>query len=369
MKILLFDNTQMIVRSRKFFCATGTGEFAKELVDLGHDVTMFGQQIEDTTSASSFDIINSGVKVAGLRRYNSKIVSYLLLYVVSIKYVVRADFIYLFYPTSYRYLPLICKFLGKKYGLYVRGDENVDDKLSRFLYKNAYAVFTVASYFTDMVNKASGRNNGFTIRPMISYTDKDVVQGRSYESKDCYSFLFLSRLQEEKGVGYLLRAVCNLKNKGVNNFSLTIVGGGPYYDTAVQLIEMYDIKDMVTMMGAVNDEVLKKRLFSTADVYILPTYYREGFPRTLYEAMVFGTPVMTTFVSGIPSLMVDGQNCKRIEPMSVQSIEDGIEYAIHNYRTMGEYAKNATNTVMRVVDSKRLSHAQDVDRVVCEIIK
>lgn len=369
MNILLYDNTQMAVKDGRFYCASGTGKFAQELVQLGNTVTMYGQQVEDATSTSSFDILGGGVKVAGLRRYKNKIISYLMLYLVSVKYIARVDFVYFFYPTSYRYLPFVCRLLGKKYGLYVRGDENVDNRISRILYKHAYVIFTVAEYFTDMVNHYNKHQGGHTIRPMISYTDKDVVRNRVYEEKEKYNILFLCRMQKEKGIGELLEAVHNLKTKGVSNFSLTVVGGGPFLEDVKRLVCEYGIVDMVSIEGVVNDEERKKKYYSDADIYILPTYYKEGFPRTLYEAMIFGTPILTTFVSGISSLMVDMENCKKLEPRSVKSIEEGIDFAIRFYDAMGRYAQNATQTVLKVVDSGRLSHAQDVDRIVHQIKK
>lgn len=364
MRILLYDNTQMAVKDGHFYCASGTGGFAQELVQLGNTVTMYGQQVEDSSSTSSFDILAGGIKVAGLKRYKSKLFSYLMLYFNSIKYIAKSDFVYFFYPTSYRYLPFLCRLMGKRYGLYVRGDENVDNRLSRILYKHAYAVFTVAKYFTDMVNRANKHQIGHTIRPMISYTDDDVLKNRIYDSKEKYNILFLCRIQREKGLGELLEAVQNLRAKGISNFCLTVVGGGPFLEDAKRLVQEYEINDMVSIEGAVNDEKRKKKYYLDADIYILPTYYREGFPRTLYEAMIFGTPILTTFVSGIPSLMVDMENCKKLEPKSVQSIEEGIEFAIQNYEVMGRFAKSATQTVLKVVDPDRLSHAQDVDRIV-----
>ena len=85
--------------------------------------------------------------------------------------------------------------------------------------------------------------------------------------------------------------------------------------------------------------------------------------------MFFGTPILTTFVSGIPSLMVDGHNCKRIMEHSVKSIEDGLCFAMNSYDTMGIYANNATQTVLQVINPQRLSHAQDVDKVIRSIDK
>lgn len=367
MRILLFDNTQMIVKFGRYYCATGTGEFAQELVQLGHNVTMYGQQVEDKSSTSSFDILSAGVNVSSMGRKSNKLLSYLLLYLKSVKYIIKSDFVYFFYPTSYRYLPIVCRLLGKKYGLYVRGDENVDNKFSKFLYKKAFVVFTVAQYYTDMVNDASKKQNGHTIRPMISYTDKDVVTDRIYSAKEKYNILFLCRIQKEKGINELLEAVKNLTIKGVKNFHLKVVGGGSYLDQVRGIVKEFGIGEWVSIEGAVNDEGKKRSYYSESDIYILPTYYREGFPRTLYEAMIFGTPILTTFVSGIPSLMIDGLNCKRITERSVKSIEEGLDFAMRSYETMGEYAKNATQTVLKVVDPNRLSHAQDVDRIVKSI--
>lgn len=367
MNILLYDNTQMSVKNGHFYCASGTGNFAQELVELGNCVTMYGQQVEDSASTSSFDILSGGINVAGMKRYRSKILSYLLLYLHSVKYIIKADFVYFFYPTSYRYLPFLCMLLGKKYGLYVRGDKDVDNSLSRFLYRHAYVVFTVAKLFTDMVNASSSKNNGFTIRPMISYTDKDIVTNRIYKKKENYNILFLCRLQKEKGLEDLLAAIRQLNNNNVRNFCLTVVGGGPYLETAKNKIVEFGIEDFVLLVGAVNDEEEKKEYFLNADLYILPTYYNEGFPRTLYEAMIFGTPIITTFVSGIPSLMEDGYNCIRIEEHSVESIIDALTFSMENYTYLGELAKHATNTVLQVLDSYRPSHAQDVNNAISSL--
>lgn len=354
----------MTVRDGLYYCASGTGQFAKELVELGNDVTMFGQQIEDSSSTSSYDILKGGIKVAGLGRFKSKLISYLFLYCLSIKYIMKSDFIYFFYPTSYRYLPFVCRLIGKKYGLYVRGDKDINNRLSRSLYKHAYVVFTVAKMFTDMVNSVNKNEVGHTIRPMISYSESDVVKDRSYTSKDNYNLLFLCRLQKEKGLEELLEAMANLKKENVSNYYLTVVGGGPYLETARQKVKELGLNDLVLLVGNVNDEAKKKEYFIKSDIYILPTYYNEGFPRTLYEAMIFGTPILTTFVSGIPSLMVDNYNCKRLEERSVKSIEYGLKFAMSNYEAMGVCANNATKTILQVVDSRRLSHAQDVDRIV-----
>lgn len=358
----------MVVKDGRYYCASGTGEFARELVELGNEVTMFGQQVVDPSSTSSYDILEGGIIVAGLKKYNNKILSYLLLYFYSIKYIVKSDFVYFFYPTSYCYLPFLCRFLRKKFGLYIRGAKGVDSDLSKALYNRAYVVFTVASFFTDIVNNSSKSGCGHTIRPMISYTYKDIVLDRQYVAKGNYNFLFLCRIEKDKGIDELLEAISNLSERGVKNYHFTVVGGGGYLETVKRKIQSLKLSPYISLEGAVKDENKKKDYYQKADIYILPTYH-EGFPRTLYEAMVYGTPIITTFVGGIPSLMVDGKNCVKIKERSAKSIEGKILFAIDNYEKMGEYAHNATKTVQEVLAPDRLSHAQDVDRVVRQIKK
>ena len=55
----------------------------------------------------------------------------------------------------------------------------LNDKISRFIYKHSQVVLTVSDYFTLMVNDITGREIAQTIRPMIPYTDADVLYNRN----------------------------------------------------------------------------------------------------------------------------------------------------------------------------------------------
>lgn len=282
--------------------------------------------------------------------------------------ILKSDYAYFFYPTSNRYLALLCAIFGIPYGLYIRGDEGIFSRFSKFLFKRANSVFTVSEGFTQMVNKVNPLKVGSTIRPMIAYDERDVAIGRTYTSKDILDLLFLSRVTKLKGVEELLRAVKRI-NYEKQRVRLTIVGDGDYLAEAKRLTNELDIVDSVVFTGAVNDKVVKSQFYLDSDIYVLPTYYPEGFPRTLYEAMIFGTPIITTFVAGIPGLMVDGINCKRVETRSVDDLVNCISFALENYSVMVDYARNATKTVLPIIDSHRPSHAQDVDKAIKRIKK
>jgi glycosyltransferase involved in cell wall biosynthesis len=363
MKILLFDNSGMNPNENDFCVEQKTGNFAKELKALNNEITFFGQIIpESDNNIYVFGINKNGMKVCGLKRKRNKTLNYFFLYLRAIPAVIDTDFVYIFYPTAFKYVAFIAKLFGKKYGLYIRGMQDLDGRASHWIYKNAYTVFSVSDYFTQSVNKIAGKDIARNVRPMISFTEADIVKDREYEEKDIYQLLFLGRTTDDKGVIELIKAVAALKET-CNNFFLKIVGNGEYIEELLKLSERLSISQYISFEGSVYDPIKIQEYYKTADIYILPSYH-EGFPRTLYEAMIFGTPIITTFVGGIPALMKDGYNCKEITPKSVLSIITTLVYAMSNYSIMGQLAKNGTSTVERIVNSKHLTHAQHLNQII-----
>ena len=79
--------------------------------------------------------------------------------------------------------------------------------------------------------------------------------------------------------------------------------------------------------------------------------------------MIFGVPIITTFVGGIPSLMQDGVNCVRIEPKSVESIVDKLQFVINNYEIYNEILPNAEILIRNVIRKERPTHAEELNSI------
>lgn len=58
-----------------------------------------------------------------------------------------------------------------------------------------------------------------------------------------------------------------------------------------------------------------------ADIFCLPTYYREGLPKVLIEAAASGLPIVTTNVAGCRDIVTDGRNGILIAPRDVDALE------------------------------------------------
>ena len=65
---------------------------------------------------------------------------------------------------------------------------------------------------------------------------------------------------------------------------LDIVGTGPYFEDLKAICTDLDVNDRVTFHGRVDDDELS-RIYSSADVYLIPTTRYEGLPLALLEAM------------------------------------------------------------------------------------
>lgn len=362
MEILLLDNSSLTPVGEDYCIDDKTGKFAYELQRLANSVTLYGQKVATSNTTHAYKLKENRIRVVALKRKKNKLINYLLLYLRIIPEILRTDFVYIFYPTAYKYIPILCWCLRKPYGLYIRGMQGIDDKISYWNYRRASVVFTVSDHFTSLVNTVSERDVAHTIRPMIPFTHNDVITDRRYRVGQPCRALFLARLDRDKGLAELLQAVKELKEKGYR-FELDVVGDGAYMPTVRSMVKELQIEDVVNIRGAEFDPEKIKAYYTQADLYILPTYH-EGFPRTLYEAMIFGTPIITTFVGGIPALMVDQFNCKEIIPRSVESIVEQVAFAFDHYEQMILYAKNGTNTVLKIVDPNRLTHAQHLVKMI-----
>ena len=361
MKILIIDNASVVSVNGLHYTNNLNGLFIEELVGLGHNLTYFQFFSETTNSINSFCLEEHKVRCNLVKPHGNKILRYLSAYYYAYRAVKKADFVYLYYPSTFRFVGFICSLINKPFGLYVRGMKGVEDRTSKALYKRAYTIFTVSDYFTNSINAYLGKEKTHTIRPMIPYNDYDVVS-RGYVKKHKYRILFLGRIDKEKGLVELVQAAKVLKSQGYN-FVLKVVGDGHFMPELRKFIKERDVVDYIHLEGPVYDSNIKAEYYKQADIYILPTYH-EGFPRTLYEAMIFGAPIITTFVGGISALMKDGYNCLQIEPRSIDSIVDKLSYAMENYDNMGIMAKNASALVSRIVDKGRPTHAYQLHEII-----
>lgn len=123
--------------------------------------------------------------------------------------------------------------------------------------------------------------------------------------------LFVSRLEPRKGVGELISAYANVKNRN-SNVRLIVVGEGQLRETCEERVKSEGIQD-VHFVGKVDEEDLV-RYYKTADVFCAPAPYGESFGRVLVEAMAAKVPVFCANNAGFTSWVKDGLDALVFDP-------------------------------------------------------
>ena len=162
--------------------------------------------------------------------------------------------------------------------------------------------------------------------------------------------LAVGRLDEIKGFVHLIDACALLARRGVA-FDCDIIGEGTLRPALQQRIAAAGLDACVRLLGAMPQEKVREHL-SRAAVFVLPSVVtsrgdRDGIPVALMEAMAVGLPVVSTRVSGIPELVVDGVTGRLAEPGDAQGLSLAIERVLAEPAAAAAMARTARSVVER----------------------
>ncbi|MBN1760976.1 MAG: glycosyltransferase family 4 protein [Chitinispirillaceae bacterium] len=143
--------------------------------------------------------------------------------------------------------------------------------------------------------------------------------------KDKLVFILIARMIRSKGVVELVEAGLQLAKKGYTNFRINLLGElGINNPNAITKSEMDDLclNLFVSYLGKTDDV---KYFIHNSDVVVLPSYYREGTPKSLLEALSTGRPIITTDMPGCRDTVLHGVNGFLCKPKSVQDLTEKME--------------------------------------------
>jgi glycosyltransferase involved in cell wall biosynthesis len=137
--------------------------------------------------------------------------------------------------------------------------------------------------------------------------------------------LGVGRLDPIKGFEHLIDACAKLAEQGAD-FECHIVGEGPLRPALERRIVRLGLQGRVLLLGARPQEQVQAAM-REASVFVLacvvtPKGDRDGIPVALMEAMATGLPVVSTDVSGIPELVIDGVTGRLAPPGDAQALAD-----------------------------------------------
>jgi glycosyltransferase involved in cell wall biosynthesis len=136
------------------------------------------------------------------------------------------------------------------------------------------------------------------------------------------ALLTVARLIPEKGVFDLLDAFAMVRRR--RPCRLLIAGVGPAADALVRRIALLGLADSVDMLGYVSGADLE-RAYRSAVAFVLPSYFAEGFPLAIMEAMDYGLAVITTPIRGSADHLVAEENALFVPAHDPETLAREIE--------------------------------------------
>jgi glycosyltransferase involved in cell wall biosynthesis len=128
-----------------------------------------------------------------------------------------------------------------------------------------------------------------------------------------------------KGLAYLIEAMVALREEG-RDISLTIIGR-PKPGKSMDLIDRYNLHPHIEFVSGVSDEQIVE-LYAEAELAVVPSLY-EGFSLPAIEAMCTGTPLVATDGGALPEVTgADGETVFRCTAGDVSSLATSIRQAL-----------------------------------------
>ena len=128
-----------------------------------------------------------------------------------------------------------------------------------------------------------------------------------------------------KGLAYLIEAMVALREEG-RDISLTIIGR-PKPGKSMDLIDRYNLHPHIEFVSGVSDERIVE-LYAEAELAVVPSLY-EGFSLPAIEAMCTGTPLVATDGGALPEVTgADGETVFRCTAGDVSSLATSIRQAL-----------------------------------------
>lgn len=185
----------------------------------------------------------------------------------------------------------------------------IDVALSNYLEKieifNSDIVTSPSISLAKELKDSLGFDNTVEIIPngiFLPFFDNVLPAVPNSDSPQQIRIFFSGRLDELKGIHFLLSVIPEVVNRAMVNITFEITGNGEIKDL-VRIAEMHNVQNSVFFLGHVDYETNISHL-KKADICVIPSH-TENFPYTCLEAMAASKAIVAFDVGGLPEMITD----------------------------------------------------------------
>ena len=309
----------------------------KKLISMGYKVTIVSSRDHTSEKLASLGCgtININLESSGKNPFKDLLIIFNLYRIYSN---ISPDLILNFTPKINIYSTLAAR------PLKIKCINNIAGLGTIFIEKNLLSRFVGCLYrfsqplahkvfFQNKEDQSYFVDNGWikkekSIRIMGSGVDLDHFQIRESNDDGITRFIFVGRLLIEKGIVDLVKAFEILKKK-YTSIELMILG--PFDKKKKKQPSEEDLNRWtedrhISYLGFKEDI---EAYLGESDCIVLPSFYREGVPKSLIEAAAMGKVIITTDNIGCRDVVDDGLNGFLIQPKDIQGLVDKMELVVN----------------------------------------
>jgi len=136
--------------------------------------------------------------------------------------------------------------------------------------------------------------------------DLEHYDNKELSEHSTQRFLMITRLLKDKGVREYVEAAKIVKERG-QRAKFILAGNLDENPSSItqEELNLWQRDGIIDYIGYIDDV---RSIIQDCHTYVLPSYYREGTPRTILEAMSMGRPIITTDSPGCRETVIDGEN-------------------------------------------------------------
>jgi glycosyltransferase involved in cell wall biosynthesis len=180
--------------------------------------------------------------------------------------------------------------------------------------------------FREKLNSLGVKNENIKIESNTA-DDSYIQNGQNLVRRSIRNILFLARIEIEKGVFIAIDAFQKLNENRTTDLRLVVAGEGSELLNAKEYVSVNGIAN-IDFIGHIAD-LVKHKTLCDADVLLLPTFH-EGMPLVIIESMLYGLPILSSPVGGIPDWVEEGENGFLINSKNPDDYANTLRFLIDN---------------------------------------
>ncbi len=174
--------------------------------------------------------------------------------------------------------------------------------------KDSYGKMDTVVFVSEDARKQFCQRYGVSLKQtkiLYNLIDEQTIRQKAQAEvapNSCFTFINVGRMSTQKRQDRLIEVAKRLKQESIP-FKIQIAGGGPEETNLRQLIATHNVSDVIELLGVQKNPY---PYVKQADCFVLSSDY-EGYSLAVKEALLLGTPVVSTDVTGTREMLHNGK--------------------------------------------------------------